>query len=77
MDLVDGDQPCAGRDGFDGEAAILGDGGGVIRRAEADIQAGAHALRESAAAAEEAVGEALEGAGAVGFDHHQLLRPSS
>jgi hypothetical protein len=44
MDLVEGDQPRAGRDRLDGEAAIFVDRLAVVARAEPDIEPGADAL---------------------------------
>ena len=71
MDLVQGHQPPAWRDRRHGAAAIFGDGGAVVVRAQADIETGTQALRHAAAAAEEAVRYADQ-AGADRFDTHAL-----
>ena len=74
MDLVDGDEPGAGRDRLDRAAAILGDGVAVVVRAEADIEAGADALRHAAAPAEKAVRDVAQHRRADDFDAHSFSR---
>ena len=73
MDLVDGDEPRPGRDRFDRAAPVLGDRGAVVVRAPAGVEPGADALRDSAAPAEEAVGDAAQSGGA---DHLDAQRSS-
>src|SRR5205085_8091945 len=68
MDLVQSHQPRAGRDGGDGEAAILHDRRAVVARAEPDIQPRAEPRRDSAPPSEKAVRDARERAGAVHLD---------
>jgi hypothetical protein len=74
VDLVNGDEAGARRDRPDRAAAILGDGVAVVTRAEADIEAGADALRHAAAPAEKAVRDIAKHRRANDLDAHSFSR---
>ena len=77
MDLMHRHQSRAGQYRRDSACAILGNGGTVVGRAESDVQPGKDAGRDPALAAEEAVRDAVEGAGFERDDRHTSLRHPS
>ncbi len=68
MDLVNGHQWSIRQHGIAGPAAILHYGGGIVTRAEADIEPGYQAARNAAPAAQEAMLNALQYRGMVYLD---------